>query len=100
MKLTIIPIDGAVYKDGYSYSGLDLSSVPANVHALQWYETEGEIEFTGRPKPQNETITELPSWANTCVAKWDEAKAAENAAILAAQQAAPNQPQTTGTQPA
>jgi hypothetical protein len=77
MKLTIIREDGAVYKDGYSYSGLDLSSVPANVHALQWYETEGEIEFIGRPKPQNEIITELPSWANACVVKWDEAKAAD-----------------------
>jgi hypothetical protein len=96
MKLTIIREDGAVYKDGYSYSRLDLSSVPANVHALQWYETEGEIEFNGRPKPQNEIITELPSWANACVVKWDEAKAAEDAA----QQASPNQPQTTGTQPA
>ena len=77
MKLTIIPIDGAVYKDGISYSGLDLSAVPVNVHALQWYETEGEIEFSGRPKPQNEIITELPSWANACVVKWDQAKAAE-----------------------
>lgn len=80
MKLTIIPIDGAVYKDGYSYSGLDLSSVPANVHALQWYETEGEIEFSGRPKPQNEIITELPSWATEALNKWNEAKAAEEAA--------------------
>ncbi len=88
MKLTIIPVDGAVYKDGYSYSKLDLSSVPANVHALQWYETEGEIEFSGRPKPQNETITELPSWVNTCVAKWDEAKAAEDTAVAEAIQAA------------
>jgi hypothetical protein len=88
MKLTIIREDGAVYKDGYSFSGLDLASVPANVHALQWYETEGEIEFSGKPKPQNETITELPSWANACVAKWEEAKAVHDAAILAAQQAA------------
>jgi hypothetical protein len=80
MRLTIIPSDGAVYKDGYSFSGLDLSSVPANVHALQWYETEGEIEFSGKPKPQNETITELPSWANDCVVKWEKAKAAEEAA--------------------
>jgi hypothetical protein len=77
MKLTIIREDGAVYKDGISYSGLDLSAVPPNVHALQWYETEGEIEFSGRPKPQNEIITELPNWANACVVKWDEAKAAE-----------------------
>ena len=101
MKLTIIPVDGAVYKDGYSYSGLDLSTAPSNVHALQWKDTKGWIEFTDNDdgtKPQNETITELPSWANACVTKWDEAKAAEEAAIEAAKQAAANQPQTQGTQ--
>ena len=97
MRLTIIRADGAVYKDGTSYSGLDLTAVPANVHALQWYETEGEVEFISNPdrtKPQNEIISELPSWANACVAKWDEAKAAELAAIeaarIAAEQAAAN----------
>jgi len=77
MKLTIIPSDGAVYKDGVSYSGLNLSSVPTNVHALQWYGTEGEVEFNGRPKPQNELITSLPTWAITAMTKWDEAKVAE-----------------------
>lgn len=97
MKLTIIPVDGAVYKDGYCYGGLDLSATPSNVHALQWKDTKGWIEFTDNDdgtKPQNETITELPSWANTCVAKWDEAKAAQEAAIAAAAQAAVNQPTT------
>ena len=102
MRLTIIRADGAVYKDGVSYSDLDLTAVPANVHALQWYETEGEIEFinnSDRTKPQNEIISELPAWANTAINKWYEAKAAQEAAILAAQQPA-NQPQTTGTQTA
>lgn len=81
MRLTIIPIDGSVYKDGVSYSGLDLStcSIPTNIHALQWYDTEGEIEFNGKPKPLNEFISVLPDWANVCVNKWDEAKAAEEA---------------------
>ena len=92
MKLTIIPVDGAVYKDGYSYSGLDLSAAPSNIHALQWKDTKGWIEFTDNDdgtKPQNEAITELPSWANAYVTKWDEAEtarlAAEEAARLAAQ---------------
>jgi hypothetical protein len=83
MRLTIIRADGAVYKDGVSYSNLDLTAVPANVHALQWYETEGEIEFinnSDRTKPQNEFIFELPAWANACVTKWNEAKAAEDKA--------------------
>jgi hypothetical protein len=87
MNLTIIPIDGAVYKDGYSYVGLDLSTVPSNVHALQWKKTNGWVEFTDNEdgsKPQNELISELPSWAAACVVKWDEAKANEEAAIEAA----------------
>ena len=87
MRLTIIRADGAVYKDGVFYSGLDLTAVPANVHALQWYETEGEVEFINNPdrtKPQNELISELPAWATSCVTKWDEAKAAYEAAIEAA----------------
>ena len=95
MKLTIIRADGAVYKDGVSYSGLDLTAVPADVHALQWYGTEGEVEFNGRPKPQNEMITALPAWATTAMVKWDEAKAAEEAAIESARIAAANQTQTT-----
>jgi len=75
MRLTIIPIDKTVYVDGNSRF-LDLSScaIPENIHALQWYETEGEVEFNGRPKPQNELITELPAWANACVNKWNEIK--------------------------
>jgi hypothetical protein len=87
MRLSIIRADGAVYKDGVSYSGLDLSNVPANIHALQWYETEGEVEFINNPdrtKPQNELIAELPAWANACVTKWNEAKAAKQAAAEAA----------------
>jgi hypothetical protein len=91
MKLTIIPSDGAVYKDGVAYSGLDLSVVPTNIHALQWYDSEGEVEFNGKPKAQNELITVLPDWVNVCLNKWDEAKAAEEAAIAFA---AANQPIT------
>jgi hypothetical protein len=95
MRLTIIPADKAVYKDGISFSGLDLTVVPTNIHALQWHETEGEVEFIGRPKPQNEIISELPAWANACIDKWNEAKTAQDVTQKAAQQATANQP-TTG----
>lgn len=97
MKLTIIPVDGAVYKDGYSYRNLDLSAAPSNVHALQWKDTKGWIEFTDNDdgtKPQNEVITELPNWADVCLDKWNAAEAAR----LAAEEAAKNQPTTQGTQ--
>lgn len=91
MKLVIIPIDGAVYVDGYSYSALDLSFCPTEVHALQWNVSKGWIEFKDNDegiKPSNQSITELPTWALQAKAKWDEAKAAEDAAILAAKEAA------------
>ncbi|CAB4135411.1 hypothetical protein UFOVP285_17 [uncultured Caudovirales phage] len=87
MKLTIIPIDGAVGKDGKFYNGLDLSlcDIPVDVHALQWQDTTGWIEYTSA-LVQNQDITELPAWANACVVKWQEFYETEQAAILAAQQ--------------
>jgi hypothetical protein len=89
MKLTIITADNAVYKDDLSYSDLDLSScgIPANVWALQWQDTSGWIEDKSA-LVDNLAITELPAWATACATKWDEAKAAEEVAIVAAQQAA------------
>jgi len=70
MKLTIIPIDGNVNKDGYSYLQLDLSSfsIPSNVRVLQWENTSGWLEFWDK---QNEDISELPTWANSCVTLWE-----------------------------
>ena len=80
MRLTIIPSDGFVNVDGDPKSQpLDLSGcgIPTDVHALQWYETRGWIEFSDdddpfTPKPPNEDISELPQWANTCVQVWEQ----------------------------
>ena len=73
MRLTIIPADGSVGEDGKFYNDLDLAScnIPADVHALQWQDTAGWIEYN-TPMP-NEPITELPAWANCCMTKWTEA---------------------------
>ena len=69
MKLTIIPVDGNVTKDGVGYINLNLSScsIPSNVRVLQWKETFGWLEFWDQ---QNEDITELPSWVNCCLSVW------------------------------
>lgn len=59
MRLTIIPSDKAIGIDGEFFLniGEDLSWIPSNVHALQWYDTWGELEFNdGSP---NEKIEEL-----------------------------------------
>lgn len=80
MRLTIIPVDGFVSVDNVSkFQPLDLSNcgIPADVHALQWYDTKGWIEFGDdgdpfTPKPPNELIESLPSWANTCIKVWQD----------------------------
>jgi hypothetical protein len=80
MKLTIIKNDDAVYKDGASYSELSLPTIPSDVHALQWNNDKGHIEFVDNVKV-NETITELPSWANDALTAWQNAYEAEQAEI-------------------
>jgi hypothetical protein len=76
MRVSIIPVDGAVRKGDITYIELDLSScgIPADVHALQWEEYEsnkGHIEFNS-PLTPNQEITELPIWADACLVKWQE----------------------------
>ena len=71
MKLTIIPSDGAVYKNGVCYCGLSWEGTPPNVHALQWDNGEGWIEYNdGSP---NEPITVLPLWVANAELAWTEA---------------------------
>lgn len=81
MRLTIIPSDGAVYEDGLCYSQLTWEGTPANVHALQWFDIQGWIEFEDESpydniKPVNETITELPQWALNAMDAWNVANTA------------------------
>jgi len=71
MKLTIIPSDGAVYENDVCYSDLTWEGTPADVHALQWQDVAGWIEFDdGKP---NEGITVLPEWADNAMAAWQVA---------------------------
>jgi hypothetical protein len=84
MKLTIIKDDGAVYKDNVSFANLSLSNIPSDVHALQWNDSAGHIEFVNNVKV-NEAITELPSWANGALTAWQTAYDAEQAEIARAQ---------------
>jgi len=68
MKLSIIPSDGAVCENEVCYIGLTWEATPLNVHALQWLDTTGNIEYNdGKP---NETITDLPQWALNAEAAW------------------------------
>ena len=97
MRVTIIPIDGSVSVDGKGFGGLNLSFMDASVHAVQWYETHGELEVknpvTGR-MVANEVITSIDAF-QPAIDVWQAAKTAEEAAVIAA---ANNQPTTTGSQ--
>ena len=77
MRVSILPKDGAVYIDGFSFSGLDLSSIPANVHAIQWYGEVGQVEYkdpvTGL-MTGHEDIGSLEAYQDAIDA-WGEAKA-------------------------
>jgi hypothetical protein len=79
MKLTIIKDDNAVYKNGVSFEKLNLITIPSEVHALQWNETFGHIEYVDCIKP-NENIDALPDWANDCLTAWENANTALQAA--------------------
>jgi hypothetical protein len=59
MRLIIIPSDKLISIDGQGILQIqqDFSWIPSNVHAFQWYETWGEIEYTDGSL--NEKIEEL-----------------------------------------
>jgi|SRR6056300_1115262 hypothetical protein len=68
MKLTVIPSDKAVYVDKEVKHPLEWDGTPLNVHALQWHDVTGWIEFNdGTP---NEEINSLPDWANNAYNAW------------------------------
>jgi hypothetical protein len=83
MKLTIIKDDGAVYKDGITYTGLTLDTIPSEVHALQWNTNAGHIEYVNNSKLL-ETILDIPEWGLNCIAAWDDAAEKERLALEAA----------------
>ena len=102
MRLTITADDKRVCVDGVCYDDCNMTLLDSAIHAVQWYEQYGEIEY--KPvfqdgqitKPQNEIITDVTpyQWA---VDAWNTVKAAEEAAIAAAEaEAAQNQPVGSG----
>lgn len=60
MRITIIPADKYISIDNEAFTQMkhqDLSWIPSNVHALQWYDTWGEVEYNDGTL--NERIEEL-----------------------------------------
>jgi len=100
MKVTIIPVDGVVSVDGVGFGGIDLSSLDPSIHAVQWYDTYGEVEYKDvfanaeTTKPQNQFITSFAEYEPVLVL-WQAAKDAEAAASVVF---AADQPIGTGVQ--
>lgn len=88
MRVTIIRDDGFVSVDEVGHGQLDLSVIPAGVHAVQWYHTEGEVEYVdarGR-HTHNESITDLAPYAQV-LALWQAAQTAHEAEVSVAESA-------------
>ena len=87
MRLTIIKDDNCVYVDGVPMP-VDCTALPSSFHALQWADTQGEIEWTHE---RNERITDLTpyqSWIENWTIANQEALALAEARRLEAEQAA------------
>lgn len=57
MKVTIIPEDRWIRRDGTQANLPDWSFDDANIHAIQWDGAKGEIEYSGSPKRRNDSFT-------------------------------------------
>jgi len=75
MRLTIVPDDKVAIVDGEGYFDVDVSSLDANIHAIQWYDTYGEIEF--KDETNNEKIEDI-SFCDSVVSAWGIAKKKNN----------------------
>jgi len=79
MRLTIIPSDNSVYMNGIGYSDLDMTWIPEidgkKIHAVQWLDHEGEIEFVG--PHQNQRIVDLSEFEKA-ITLWNDRKAEED----------------------
>ena len=53
MRVTIIPEDKFIRKDDIMINLPEWNFDDSNIHAIQWYDTEGEIEYKGTPNPPN-----------------------------------------------
>lgn len=69
MRVTIISSDKMVYVNSFAYELADMSFVPTNIRALQWFGQNGWVEFTDGAA--NQEITQLPDWAQSCVEEWE-----------------------------
>ena len=89
MRVTIVVTDdSSVAVDGEGYGGLDLSFMDPTIHAIQWYDTHGEVEYRNpvtKKMTANQEITDFTPYQQA-ITVWQAEKdrvAAERAAAEA-----------------
>lgn len=74
MRATIIPSDTFCSVDGVGYSGVNMTSVLPEIHAVQWYSSHGEEEvidtLTGK-MVANREIENLDSYQAVLASYWE-----------------------------
>jgi hypothetical protein len=77
-RVTIVPSDGVCIVDGATASGIDMTSLPADLHAVQWYGTWGEEEYIDldtRKMRDNVRITSFDAYAAVLVSASEQLQA-------------------------
>lgn len=70
MRVSIVVPDGMVIIDGIARQ-VSMTGVEAGLHAVQWYDTEGEAEY-GKPDRRNVAISDLAPY-QFLIARWTAA---------------------------
>lgn len=78
-RVIILPADGFVSIDGRGFTGLDLSALDPDIHAVQWYGSDGELELVSVPGSPgaNIAISDL-AFAQPALDAWQAAADAED----------------------
>jgi len=72
-RVTVIPADNLCAVDGVGFNGVDMASVPPEIHAVQWYGVEGEeeiVDLTTRKIIRNNVINSLSAYKAVLDSYW------------------------------
>ena len=62
-RYTLVPSDSVLLIDGVAAFGVDYTGIDPTIHAIQWYDTTGWVEYVGDPvtqvKPPNLQINSI-----------------------------------------
>ena len=75
MRITIVPDDTYCSIDGLGFNTVDMSSLDSTIHAIQWYDIEGEVEYREQEgyKPPNAKIYDTALFDGV-IASWNQVK--------------------------